>query len=157
MFLCNHSPYVRHIEEHLSAAIRDFQERGLFVIAASPNDPVAYPSDNAEELREQAERCGFSFPYILDGDQTLARAFGASCTPEFFLYSDMAKGGRLVYHGEYDASRPGHGVQPDGAPLRDAVEAVLAGMTYREDQTPAFGCSVKWQSGQDAAVALILS
>lgn len=157
MFVCNHSPYVRHIEQHLSATIRDAQSRGLFAIAVSPNDPVAYPSDGADQMRAQVARAGFTFPYVLDEDQALARAFEASCTPEFFLYTDMHKGGRLVYHGEYDSTRPGHGVTPTGAPLRRAIDAVLAGRTFRDDQAPSFGCSVKWKSGQDAALALVLS
>jgi len=157
MFICNHSPYVRHIEDHLSRTIAEYQAQGLFAIAVSPNDPVAYPSDDADQMREQAARAGFKFPYVLDGDQTLARAFEASCTPEFFLYTDMNKGGRLVYHGEYDSTRPGHGLEPTGEPLQRAINAVLAGATYRDDQVLSFGCSVKWKSGLDATVALTMS
>lgn len=157
MFLCNHSPYVRHIEEHLGRTVAEFQNQGLFAIAVSPNDPTAYPSDDVDQMRIQASRASFTFPYILDGDQTLARAFEASCTPEFFLYTDMHKGGRLVYHGEYDATRPGHGHEPTGEPLRRAMEAVLANTTFRDEQAPSFGCSVKWKSGLDATVALAMS
>jgi len=157
MFICNHSPYVRHIEDHLSSTIAAYQSRGLFAMAVSPNDPIAYPTDDADSMRQQSQRAGFTFPYVLDADQTLARAFEASCTPEFFLYMDMAKGGRLVYHGEYDETRPGHGAPPTGTPLRHALDAVLAGTTYRDDQLPSFGCSVKWKSGLDATAALALS
>ena len=156
MFICNHSPYVRHIETHLGAGIQDFQQRGLYAIAVSPNDPIAYPSDDTAHMREQIERAGFTSPYILDDDQSLARAFEASCTPEFYLYADMEKGGRLVYHGEYDSTRPGHGQEPTGKPLFDAIEAVLAGKTYRAEQAPSFGCSVKWKSGQDASVLALV-
>jgi hypothetical protein len=157
MFLCNHSPYVRHIEQHLSAMIRECQAKGLYAIAVSPNDPVSYPSDDENHVREQIARTGFSFPYALDENQTLARAFEASCTPEFFLYGDMQRGGRLAYHGEYDATPLGHGQVATGAPLQAAIDAVLAGETFRDDQQLSFGCSVKWKSGQDATVALALS
>ena len=156
MFLCNHSPYVRKIEDDLSVMIREFQARGLYVIAVSPNDPISYPSDDESHILEQIARAGFTFHYALDEDQTVARAFEASCTPEFFLYGDMNRGGRLAYHGEYDSSRLSYVDGPSGAPLRAAIEAVLHGKTFRDDQQLSFGCSVKWKSGQDATVALAM-
>jgi hypothetical protein len=156
MFLCNHSPYVKHIEEHLGRMLPRYQAEGLAVVAISPNDPVSYPSDDEESIRGQIQRAHFDFPYALDENQSIARAFEASCTPEFFLYSNMDRGGRLVYHGEYDSTRPGHERDADGSALQSAIEAVLHDRTFRDNQEPSFGCSVKWKSGLDATAALAL-
>lgn len=145
-FLCQHSPYVVHIEEHLARAARQYIVRGLAIIGISPNDVRAYPSDSSAMLREQALRADFSFPYCLDEQQHAAKAFGASCTPEFFLYDDSH---RLVYHGQYDASRPGNGLPVTGHDLDVAVQSVMAEDIVVCDQLPSFGCSVKWTAGHE--------
>jgi len=150
-FLCRHSPYVVHLEEHFGRLARTLEEREVTVIAIAPNDARAYPSDGPQHLAEQAANAGFSFPYCLDEKQQAAKAFGASCTPEFFLY-DLGR--RLVYHGQYDGSRPGSGLPVTGTDLLAAVDATLAGDFVHGDQRPSFGCSIKWAAGNEPSYLL---
>lgn len=150
-FLCDHSPYVRHIEQHFARTAGDLAAQGVTVLAISPNDVVAYPSDAPHLLRAQAERAGFSFPYCLDEDQQAAKAFGSSCTPEFFLYDQE---GRLVYHGRYDDSDLAGERPVTGRALLDAVDAALQSDVLSADQVPSFGCSVKWRAGNEPGYVL---
>lgn len=147
-FLCNHSPYVLHLEKDLAAAARRWAESGVCCIGVASNDERAYPADNREELARQAARAGWTFPYGFDESQRAAKAFGASCTPEFFLYD---RDGRLAYHGQYDGSRPATTTtdQSVGRDLCDAIEAVLADRPVARQQHPAFGCSIKWRAGNE--------
>ncbi len=141
MFICRHCPYVKHVEEELARLGRD-APAGLGLVAISSNDADDYPEDAPESLAEQARRAGFNFPYLYDEDQGVARAYGAVCTPEFFLYDSQRK---LAYHGQLDDSRPGNGKPVTGADLRSAIAAVLAGGPVPEPQRPAVGCSIKWK------------
>jgi AhpC/TSA family len=145
-FLCNHSPYVRHIEHHLGPRLSSLDKAKITVLAISSNDIRAYPTDNAEYLEAQARRAAFGFPYCLDMDQQAAKAFKASCTPEFFLYDS---GWRLVYHGQYDASRPGSQLEVTGADLISAVAAACDNDVVTVEQQPSFGCSIKWRAGNE--------
>ena len=142
MFICNHCPYVIHVRPALVAFAREFQPRGLAVVAISANDPGTHPDDSPERMKQEAGRSGFTFAYLFDQTQQTAKAYDAACTPEFYLF-DAAQ--RLVYHGRFDGSRPNSQVPVTGAELRAAVEAVLAGRPVPADQKPAIGCSIKWR------------
>jgi hypothetical protein len=151
-FICNHSPYVRHIELKLAEVMASAARRRLFVLAIASNDTTAYPTDGTDALRDQAARAGFDVPYCLDKDQDVAKAFGAHCTPEFFLYDDEH---RLVYHGQFDSSRPGNDVSPSGDDLEAAITSVLDGEVLANQQTASFGCSIKWRAGNEPAYLLL--
>lgn len=148
-FICNHSPYVRHIEDRMAAVLNDFRRRGHYVLAVSPNDVVSYPSDDVGAMREQRDRgVVFEFPYCLDEGQDVAKAFGAACTPEFFVYD---REGRLTYHGQFDGSRPSQSesIGVTGDSLVAAVDAIVTSEANGVDQPPSLGCSVKWRSGNE--------
>ncbi|MBW3534845.1 MAG: thioredoxin family protein [Gemmatimonadetes bacterium] len=143
-FLCNHCPFVKHVQEGLAAFAREYQEKGLAVVGISSNDAAAYPQDRPEAMKEEAERAGYTFPYLYDESQEVAKAYRAACTPDFFLFDrDL----RLAYRGQMDASRPGNDVPVTGEDLRRAADAVLAGRSPSEDQTPSVGCNIKWKPG----------
>ncbi|GGO80121.1 thioredoxin family protein [Nonomuraea cavernae] len=143
VFLSNHCPYVRRIETGLAALAGDYGSR-LSIVAICSNDSVSYPDDDATHLAEQAARAGFTFPYLLDETQEVAKAYKAACTPDFFLYDSSFA---LVYRGEFDDARPGNDVPVTGASLRAAVDAVLAGAPVDARQTPSMGCGIKWKPG----------
>jgi len=144
VFLCNHCPYVKHIRPALAAFARDYQPRALALVAISSNDPEAHPEDGPDGMREEAKTAGYTFPYLYDESQEVAKAFGAACTPDFFLFDGER---RLVYRGQFDGSRPGNDVPVTGQDLRKATETVLAGGRPSEDQTPSLGCNIKWKAG----------
>jgi peroxiredoxin len=143
IFLCAHCPYVVHVRKELAKLARDYAQRELAVVAISSNDPVRYPEDAPEGLRNFAIESGFAFPVLFDESQEVALAYSAACTPDFFLF-DAAR--RLVYRGQLDDSRPGIG-QPDGRDLRAAIDCCLAGAAINPDQKPSVGCNIKWKSG----------
>ena len=143
-FICNHCPYVQHIRAAFVEFAREFQPRGLAVVAVSANDPEAYPQDSPEQMAIEAKKSGFTFPYLFDRTQQTAKAYHAVCTPEFYLF-DAAQ--RLVYRGRFDASRPNSQVPVTGSELRSAAEAVLAGRQPAADQKPSIGCGIKWRPG----------
>jgi peroxiredoxin len=143
-FICNHCPYVEHLKPALAAFARDYRAQGLALVAINANDPDAYPADAPAKMAEDSARFGYVFPYLFDATQEVARAYGAVCTPEFFLF-DAER--RLVYHGQFDASRPGKGAPATGADLRAAADAVLAGHAPSTAPAPAVGCSIKWRPG----------
>jgi len=152
VFLCNHSPYVRPLEHSIADTAREFSARGVQFVGIASNDMRAYPSDNKTRLTEQRDRSGFQFPYCLDESQQAAKAFGANCTPEFFLYDEDW---RLTYHGQYDGSRPGNGIPATGTDFIAAIEAVLDGDVVPRDQFPSLGCSVKWRAGNEPSYVWI--
>ncbi len=142
IFLSAHCPFVKHVEQGIARFGADYAGQGLGIVAISSNDAVTYPDDSPEGLRAQARRQGFTFPYLYDESQQVARAYGAACTPDFFLYDrDL----RLVYRGQFDASRPSLNVPVTGNDLRRAVEALLAGKPPLEEQRPSLGCNIKWK------------
>lgn len=148
-FICNHSPYVLHIEDELASSLNHYQREGLYVIGISPNDVISYPSDNLEEMRAQAGRgVPFEFPYCLDETQEVTKAFQAACTPEIFVYD---AGGRLAYHGQFDGSRPNaaNATPITGDSLANAIDAIRSGDALSASQVPSLGCSVKWRSGNE--------
>jgi peroxiredoxin len=143
LFICAHCPFVKHIEKDLAQFGKDYAGKPLAIVAISSNDAVAYPSDNPAGLKQQAETFGFTFPYLFDETQAVAKAYDAVCTPDIFLFD---KDWKLAYRGQFDASRPGNGVPVTGADLRAAVDAVLAGRPAPEDQKPSIGCNIKWKT-----------
>jgi peroxiredoxin len=142
MFICNHCPFVKHVRAGLAAFGRDYQARGLAIVAINSNDAEAYPEDGPEEMAKEVQRAGYPFPYLYDETQQVARAYGAACTPDFFLF-DAER--RLVYRGQFDASRPSNRIPVTGADLRAAADAVLAGRPVPPDQRPSIGCNIKWR------------
>jgi peroxiredoxin len=140
-FLCNHCPYVRHVEAELGRLLTG--QPSLAVVGICPNDAAAYPEDRPERLADQARRAGWTFPYLVDTDQDVGRAYHAACTPDFFLYDGQR---RLAYRGAFDDSTPGNGKPVTGDLLRTAIEQVLAGEPVPEPHTPSMGCSIKWRS-----------
>jgi hypothetical protein len=146
MFLCNHCPYVQHVADGIARFARDYAGRGLAAVAISSNDVASYPADAPAKMAEEARRRGYPFPYLYDESQEVAKAYRAACTPEFYLFD---RDRRLVYRGQFDASRPGSAVPVTGADLRAAVDALLAGRPVPADQKPSVGCSIKWRPGRE--------
>jgi peroxiredoxin len=144
MFICNHCPYVQHVRAELARFGRDYRDRDLGIVAISANDPDQYPDDGPEAMRAEAETVGYTFPYLFDKDQSVATAYTAMCTPDFFLFDANRK---LAYRGRLDESRPNSGVPATGSDLRAAVDAVLAGEPVTDEQWPSMGCSIKWKPG----------
>jgi peroxiredoxin len=142
MFICQHCPFVQHVQKLLAQLGRDYQERSLGIVAISSNDAETFPEDAPESLREQAAELGFIFPYLFDESQEVARSYGAACTPDFFLFDRDRK---LVYRGQLDDSRPGNEVPVTGKDLRAAIDAALAGKAAPADQKPSIGCNIKWK------------
>jgi peroxiredoxin len=141
-FICNHCPFVRHIQAGLARFGHDYADRDLAMVAVSSNDVAAYPEDAPDRMAEEASRAGYVFPYLYDETQQVARAYGATCTPDFFLFD---RDRRLVYRGQFDESRPGNGIPVTGHDLRAAANAVLAGQPVSADQRPSAGCNIKWK------------
>ena len=139
-FLCNHCPYVKHIEQGLAETLQRHPD--LPVVGICTNDAEAYRDDGPAGLAEQAARAGWAFPYLIDESQQVGRAFGAACTPDFFLYD---ADGRLAYRGAMDGSTPGNGVPVTGELLDQAISLVLAGRPVPEPHRPSMGCSIKWR------------
>ncbi len=143
MFICAHCPYVKHIEKTLGKLGADYAGKPLGIVAISSNDAITYSADRPEGLKAQAQANGFTFPYLYDESQAVARAYKAACTPDFFLFD---KNFRLVYRGQYDSSRPGNGIPVTGEDLRAAIDAALAGKPVPPDQRPSIGCNIKWKA-----------
>jgi len=145
MFICNHCPFVKHLADPLAALVHQWQPEGLATFAIQSNDIETYPQDGPAAMAEEIAARGYRFPYLLDEDQSVARAFGATCTPDFFLYDQDR---RLVYRGQFDETRPDQG-EPHGADLDTAIEAVLEGRDVPEEQHPSIGCNIKWKPGSE--------
>lgn len=143
MFICAHCPFVKHIEKELAKLGKDYAAQSLAIVAISSNDAMTHPGDNPAGLKLQAETYGFNFPYLYDESQSVARAYDAACTPDFFLFD---AGFSLVYRGQFDASRPGNGVPVTGKDLRAAIDLVLSGKPVPTDQSPSIGCNIKWKA-----------
>ncbi|MFH1765670.1 MAG: thioredoxin family protein [Gemmatimonadota bacterium] len=143
-FICAHCPFVIHIRREFGAFAREYQEKGLAVVAIASNDLAQYPQDGPEGMVKESEEGGYTFPYLLDESQEVAKAYRAACTPDFFLFDQNRK---LVYRGQFDGSRPGNALPVTGEDLRAAADAVLAGEAVPEDQRSSIGCNIKWKSG----------
>lgn len=144
MFICNHCPFVKHVADELKSLADDYMPKGLSVVGISSNDAEKYPDDSPEAMAtEKAER-GYQFAYLFDEDQSVAQAYSAACTPDFFLFDADNK---LVYRGQLDSSRPKTDIPVTGEDLRAAIDAVLAGNPLAEKQIPSLGCNIKWKEG----------
>jgi peroxiredoxin len=148
MFICNHCPFVIHVRHELARLGAEYAGRGVAVVAINANDVERHPDDSPDRMRVEKAEIGYTFPYLFDADQEVARAYRAACTPDFFLFDGER---RLVYRGQLDGSRPGNDVPVTGADLRAALDAVLAGRPVAREQTPSVGCNIKWKPGREPA------
>ncbi|WP_288131428.1 thioredoxin family protein [Microbulbifer sp.] len=142
MFICNHCPFVKHIAAALAEFSEQYMAAGLGIVAINSNDFANYPEDSPEKMQEEVAARGYPFAYLVDEDQSVAKAFDAACTPDFFIFDGK---GKLAYRGQFDDSRPGNDKPVNGKDLRAAADAVLAGKQPSEDQTPSIGCNIKWK------------
>lgn len=146
MFICRHCPYVQHVKKEIARIGRDYKDKGIGIIAISANDPISYPEDAPESLKEMAQELVFTFPFCFDETQETAKAYTAACTPDFFLFDKDLK---LAYRGQLDASRPGNNLPTNGYDLRAAIDSVLNDKTVNPNQKPSSGCSIKWKLGNE--------
>ncbi len=146
MFLCNHCPFVKHLQISLTGLVKDCQEMGMAAVAINSNDFTKYPDDSPDRMREEVQNVGYTFPYLVDGNQTVAKEYRASCTPDFFLFDDKQK---LHYRGQFDDSRPGNKVDITGSDLKRAIESVMQGNVLSGIQKPSVGCNIKWRPGNE--------
>jgi peroxiredoxin len=147
-FICNHCPYVKHVRKELAAIGRDYQAKGATVIAINSNDVANYPDDSPAKMKEEVQIAGYTFPYLYDETQDVAKAYKAACTPDFYVYDGDKK---LVYRGQMDDSRPGSNAPVTAEDLRAALDAVLSGTAASIEQKPSVGCNIKWKPGSEPA------
>jgi peroxiredoxin len=145
-FICQHCPFVRHIRSEFARFAKEYQARGLAIVAINSNDTVAFPADGPEGMREEARSAGYVFPYLFDESQAVAKRFRAACTPDLFLFDSSR---RLVYRGQFDDSRPRMSTPITGRDIRAAADAVLASQQVAETQRPSIGCNIKWKPGNE--------
>ncbi len=145
-FICNHCPYVKHIREALARFGREMQAVDVAMVAISSNDAASYPADSPAKMAQEVKSADYSFPYLYDETQAVAKAYRAACTPDFYVFDRNRK---LVYRGQFDDSRPGNGIPVTGRDLRKAVEAVLAHRPVDAEQEPSMGCNIKWKPGNE--------
>jgi peroxiredoxin len=144
MFICNHCPFVKHVRDQLAAIGRDYGARNVAIFAINSNDASTYPEDSPEKMKEEVAAQGYTFPYLVDEDQSVAKAYEAACTPDFYVFD---RDRRLTYRGQLDDSRPSNDALVDGADLRAALAATIAGKPIAGSQTPSVGCNIKWKAG----------
>lgn len=145
-FICNHCPYVKHVQKGLVQFHKDYKGKGVALVTINANDAKRYPGDSVENMAKEIKRVGYKFPYLHDESQAVAKAYQAACTPEFFVFDAKRK---LVYHGQFDDSRPGKQIPVTGKDVRAAIDAVLAGKAVSKDQKRAVGCGIKWKPGNE--------
>jgi thiol-disulfide isomerase/thioredoxin len=143
MFICNHCPFVKHVDEQLVSISREYVRRGVSFVAISSNDVDNYPQDGPELMTEEALRVGYTFPYLYDETQEVAKAYQAACTPDFFVFDQEMK---CAYRGQLDDSRPGNGRPVTGLDLRNALDDILDGKVVSAPQIPSIGCNIKWKA-----------
>lgn len=143
MFLCNHCPFVKHLQMELADLIGEYQGMGLAAVAINSNDFIQYPEDNPDRMADEVSEIGYTFPYLVDEDQSVAKDYRAACTPDFFLFDDQQ---RLFYRGQFDGSRPGNNVAVTGVDLKRAIKSALKGEGSPRVQNPSIGCNIKWKN-----------
>ena len=143
-FICNHCPFVKHIRAGFADLARDYESKGVAVVAINANDIAAYPDDNMDNMQREVVEAGYIFPYLLDETQSVALAYDAACTPDFYLFDENRV---LIYRGQMDSSRPGNDIPVTGADLRKAMDAALAVEAISQAQIPSVGCNIKWKPG----------
>ncbi len=145
-FMCNHCPYVKHLRKDLAEFGHDVQAKGAAMVGISSNDVTTHPQDGPENMTQEAQDAGYTFPYLYDETQDVAKAYRAACTPDFYVFDGERK---LVYRGQFDDSRPGNKLPITGLDLRNAVDAVLEGRAVSPEQKPSMGCNIKWTAGRE--------
>ncbi|MBA2481614.1 MAG: thioredoxin family protein [Planctomycetes bacterium] len=148
MFICNHCPYVKHLRADIARLADDYQPRGVAIVGINSNDGERYPDDGFAAMAAEKRSAGYRFPYAHDADQSVAKAYRAACTPDFFLYDQARK---LYYRGQFDDSRPKNALPVTGKDLRTALDSCLAGLPAPSDQRPSMGCNIKWKPGAEPA------
>ena len=146
VFMCNHCPYVKHIAEGLAQLAKEYQQRGVAVVGVNSNDVDTHADDSPAKMAEEVKVRGYTFPYLYDETQCIAKAYQAACTPDFYVFDGQRK---LVYRGQMDSSRPGSEEPVTGKDLRAALDAVLAGKPVAASQKPSLGCNIKWKPGNE--------
>ena len=146
MFICNHCPFVKHVANELAAIGYEYMPKGVGMVAINSNDVAAHPADSPEQMIHESEQRGYSFPYLFDETQEVAKTYGAACTPDFYLFDGNHK---LVYRGQLDGSRPDSGVPVTGEDLRKAIDALLESRPLPQPQRPSIGCNIKWRPGNE--------
>lgn len=146
MFICNHCPFVKHVAAELARIGNDYASRRVSIYAINSNDVKTHPGDSAEAMTQETKDRGYTFPYLIDEDQTIAKQYRAACTPDFYVFDADKK---LVYRGQLDSSRPSNGIPVTGSDLRAALDAVLAETAVPADQLPSIGCNIKWKPGNE--------
>ena len=146
IFMCNHCPYVKQIRTGLAQLGRDYQPRGVAMVGINSNDAGNYPADSPAQMKIEVKSAGYTFPYLFDGTQEVAKAYRAACTPDIFLFDRQHK---LVYRGQFDDSRPGNGAPVTGKDLGAALDALLASKPVPANQKPSIGCNIKWKPGNE--------
>jgi peroxiredoxin len=142
MFICNHCPFVKHVNAELVKLANDYRPKGIAFVAISSNDVENYPEDSPEKMKEYAQKLGYPFPYLYDESQDVARAYKAACTPDFYIFDDNLK---LVYRGQLDDSRPSSDIPVTGSDIRTALDNLQAGRPVDRNQKPSLGCNIKWK------------
>ena len=146
IFMCNHCPYVKHVADEIKQLADEYMAHGVGVVAISSNDAEKYPDDSLDAMALEKENRGYEFPYLFDADQSVAQDYAAACTPDFYLFDQNQQ---LVYRGQLDGSRPGNEIPVTGEDVRRALDAVLAGESPSQQQTPSIGCNIKWKEGNE--------
>lgn len=146
IFMCNHCPFVRHMREQLAELASEYQDKGVAIVGINSNDVEEFPEDSPESMADEVSEVGYTFPYLFDETQEVAKGYRAACTPDFFLFDAKR---RLVYRGQFDNSRPDNDIPVTGADLRAAMDGVLAGREVPSEQKPGLGCNIKWQLGNE--------
>jgi peroxiredoxin len=146
MFICNHCPFVKHLRSEIAALTEEYMANAIAVVAINSNDIINYPEDRPEMMAKEKREQNYKFPYLFDESQTVAKAFDAACTPDFYLFDSKRK---LVYRGQFDSSRPGNNIPVTGEDLKNALEALLAGQPPLKNQRPSLGCNIKWKEEGD--------
>ncbi len=142
MFICNHCPYVKHVNSEIIRLCNDYRVTGFGFVGINSNDVERYPEDSPLQMARTAQKLGYPFPYLFDETQEVAKAYKAACTPDFYLFDDELK---LVYRGQLDNSRPSNGIPVNGRDLREALDNILNNNPQRKDQKPSMGCNIKWR------------
>jgi peroxiredoxin len=146
IFMCNHCPYVKHLKKELAALANEYQKKGVVVVAINSNDVENYPEDSPAQMLKDIERFHYSFPYLIDSEQEVAKSYQAACTPDFYVLDTNLS---LVYRGQFDDSRPGDNKPVTGTDVRTALDAVLTGTPVNKKQFPSIGCNIKWKPGNE--------
>lgn len=148
MFICNHCPYVKHVWHEFARLEKDYQNKGVKILAVNSNDIENYPQDGPEQMKTLHKDMQWSFPFLLDEEQSFAKALQAACTPDFYIFNTKHE---LQYRGQLDDSRPGNGIHVSGRDIRQALDKVIKSEIVQETQKPSIGCNIKWKSGNEPA------